>query len=122
MIIFQYYQDYCTEDEFSPTNVETYIGRETCPCKPLEQCPWFYRLQQRSEKLPKTNRLYKKIVKLIRNSVCDEDSKTVHCCDRNKDGFVPEITDFSVIGGRVRWLLKYIVKVVIYISTEKFTV
>lgn len=92
--------DYCTEDEFSLADDETYIGRETCPCKPLEQCPWFYRLQQRSEKLPKTNRLYKKIVKLIRNSVCDQDSKTVHCCDRNKDGFVPEITDFSVIGGR----------------------
>ena len=56
-------------------------------------------------------------MKLIRNSVCDEDSKTVHCCDRNKDGFVPEITDFSVIGGRVRWLLKYIVEV--KLSTEK---
>ena len=64
-------------------------------------------------------------MKLIRNSVCDEDSKTVHCCDRNKEGFVPEITDFSVIGGRVRWLLKYIVEVMLYayvLTNEQFPI
>ena len=58
-----------------------YVGRQECPCKPIEECKWVLGLHRRNDRLPSHNRVHKKVLQLIRDSVCEYDSKTVHCCD-----------------------------------------
>ena len=78
--------DYCMEGEFKTKDIEKYRGRKECPCKPIAMCEWTRKLQGLSDKLPSQNKLRKRIIQLIRDSICDYKTKTVHCC--NKDGEV----------------------------------
>ena len=73
--------DFCTNDEFSTKDITDYVGDQDCKCKPLLECEWSSRLQKRSDDLPNRNRLRRKVIALIRNSICDYEDRTVHCCD-----------------------------------------
>ena len=77
---FSIYLDYCTKDEFKTNDIEKYRGREECACKPIAKCEWTSRLQKLSDKLPSKAPLRKRIVQLMRDSICDYKTKTVHCC------------------------------------------
>ena len=61
--------------------MDKYVGRQDCPCRPIEKCEWVLGLQRRNDELPNRNRLHKKVLQLIRDSVCKYSSRTVHCCD-----------------------------------------
>ena len=62
--------------------IKKYNGREECPCVPISECEWTRKLQAQSDRLPTRNRLRKKVVQLIRDSVCDYRTKTIHCCSQ----------------------------------------
>ena len=59
-------------------------------------CEWTQNLQGLSDKLPNRNKLRKRVIQLLRDSICDYKTKTVHCC--NKEGEVdiePEDTSIE---------------------------
>lgn len=62
-------------------NINDFVGGKDCICKPSSECEWSIRLKKRSDQLPNRNRLRRKVIKLIKKSVCDWDEQSVHCCD-----------------------------------------
>ena len=73
----------CSDDDFKTNGIEGYQGHEECSCKPITTCKWTQNLKELSDKLPKRNKLRKRVIQLLRNSICDFDAKTVHCCNTN---------------------------------------
>ena len=73
--------DYCIDGPLSSDGVVDYPGGKECPCKPRAECDWTHKLDRRSNKLPSRNKLRRKVIQLMRESVCDYKSKTIRCCD-----------------------------------------
>jgi hypothetical protein len=73
--------DYCLEGPLSSDDVADYPGGKECPCKPIATCDWTHKLQHRSNQLPGRNRLRRKVINLMRESVCDYKAKNIRCCD-----------------------------------------
>merc|ERR1712226_1512868 len=76
---------YCSQDGYSTEKVENYMGRGECPCKPISECAWAHQLQTKADKLPARNKIRKNVVQLIRDSICDYSTRTIHCCDQEGD-------------------------------------
>ena len=88
--------DYCLDSNFKTNEIEGYPGREECNCKPIAECKWTQQVQKLSDKLPKRNKLRKRVIQLLRDSICDFETKTIHCC--NGDGVEEDLS----IGGQIQ--------------------
>ena len=73
------------ETNFKINDIKGYPGRKECSCKPIAECKWTQKVQQLSDELPKRNKLRKRVIQLLRDSICDFETKTVHCCNEDKD-------------------------------------